>query len=322
MKLTNNSGISLPMAVWLATDEYDYDPDPRTISATSLMKPVRQILLKERLTAETRRQPDVSDFIASRSGTAIHDSLEKAWTENYAKAMRLLGHPEDIIERVAINPTDLAPGDNYTIPVYLEQRGKRDFRGYRISGKFDLCINGELNDIKTTSTYAWKTGNKDEDYKMQGSIYKWIHRDKITSDHINIQFWFTDWQKGKVKTEEGYPPSRLMERRVELMSIKETEIWLNQKFDELEKHADLTETQLPHCTDEELWRSETVYKYFSNPAKTSGRATRRFTDLAEAQAHKAEKGKGVILTFPGQVKACSYCPVFGICSQKDQYEHG
>lgn len=32
--------------------------------------------------------------------------------------------------------------------------------------------------------------------------------------------------------------------------------------------------EIPECTDEELWRSPTKYKYYSDPNKTSGRSTK------------------------------------------------
>ena len=39
---TNNNGIELPLAVFLMYDKYDYDERPNVLSATGLMKPLRQ----------------------------------------------------------------------------------------------------------------------------------------------------------------------------------------------------------------------------------------------------------------------------------------
>ena len=74
--LTNDKNIPLAIAVWLATD--DYSKREGSISVTTLMKPVRQIVLSARA-AQVGRDMDVSVFTASRMGTAIHDSIEKAW---------------------------------------------------------------------------------------------------------------------------------------------------------------------------------------------------------------------------------------------------
>ena len=319
MRFTNNQGVSLAMAVWLATDEYDYDFDPKSISVTSLIAPVRKILLKERLTPETRPVPDIADFTASKMGTAIHDSIERAWKNNYAGALRMLGHPEKFIQQVVINPETVEPDQ---IPIYVEQRIKTPYRGYNIRGKFDLVIDGVLQDTKTTSVYSYMLGSKDEDYALQGSLYRWLNQEKITADYMQIQFCFTDWQKSLVGTRENYPPSRTQEHTIGLLSIAETEAWINAKLDELEKFADAPEEQIPMCSDKDLWRSPAVYKYFSDPMKTTGRSTKNFKSLAEANQLKTKKGRGVVLTVPGTVKACGYCPAFDICTQKDGYDHG
>lgn len=47
MQYTNTTNIPLPLAVFLATDDYDYQPD--TISVTTLLKPIKQIILGRRL---------------------------------------------------------------------------------------------------------------------------------------------------------------------------------------------------------------------------------------------------------------------------------
>ena len=42
-KYTNKDNISLPLAVWLMHDSYDYDKRENVISATSLLKPTRAL---------------------------------------------------------------------------------------------------------------------------------------------------------------------------------------------------------------------------------------------------------------------------------------
>lgn len=318
MRLTNVTGISLPLAVWLASDNYDFSAaGRRAISATSLLKPVRQILLRERLTEETSEIPDVSDYIASRLGHSIHDGIEKAWVSQYRPALRKLGYPENLIEAIRINPEEEEPD---TIPIYLEQRVEREIMGYTISGKFDMMLEGSIHDFKSTSVYSWIKGSKDEDYALQGSIYKWLNQDKVTGDHIYIHFLFTDWQKAMAKSDPNYPQQRVQTHPVKLMTVGETEQWIKRKLRELEAAADLPEDKLPRCTDKDLWRSDPVWKYYTNPAKTDGRSTKNFKTAAEANAHMAKTGKGIVIHVPGQVKACSYCPAFPICTQRLEYD--
>lgn len=326
-QLTNNNGFSLAMAVWLAHDTYtsgvEEHPGKSLISATSLLKSTRQFILSNRVPVEERIL-DVADLIPSRFGHAIHDSMEMAWREGHAVAMRKLGYPQKIIDRVVINPDTVQDGD---FPVYLEQRFFRpinvDGHEIIISGKFDQIINGELNDTKTTSVYAYLNGSKEDDYRIQGSIYRWINPDKVTNDIMKIQHVFTDWQRSQSKSNPNYPPHRVLEFSVELWNTQETEHWIRNKIREILANQNLPEPEITRCSDKELWKSDPVWKYYANPetAKTGGRATKNFPNRPAAMLHMQKAGKGTVIEVPGQVKACGYCPAFDICSQKDEYDH-
>lgn len=323
MRVSNNTDISLPLAVWLLNDEYDYQNDENYISATRLMRPLRHLVLPHRIPPAERQMPDVQDFIASALGKSLHDSIEKAWTTGYRKALKMLGYTDDIIDHVRINPTEPEEG---TIPIYIEQRQKRTVVvngvAYIIGGKFDMVMEGQVMDNKSTTVYTWVYGGKDEDYRLQGSIYRWLNPDKITEDTIRINFIFTDWKKADARSNPNYPQSRVAHKDVPLLSVEETEAWIIWKLTQVQKHMKTPEAQLPECTDEELWRSDPAYKYYSDPTKTSGRSTKNFDSLAEAnQFWKVDKGgKGIVITVPGEVKRCGYCESFDICTQKDRYQ--
>ncbi|MEQ1950907.1 hypothetical protein [Mesorhizobium sp. CN2-181] len=324
MRLTNEHGISLPLAVWLLHDEYDHINEPNYISATSLLKSTRQLVLQRRIIAEDR-EIDISSYLASRFGNAVHDSIDKAWTVSGNKAMKMLGYPEKIWSNIRVNPSQEQLAANPAIiPVWIEQRSFREVligsTVFKIGGKFDMVLDGRLFDTKTTSVYSYLLGRKDGDYAMQGGIYRWLNPELITSDHIYIQFLFTDWQRIRSKVDENYPKTKALEYPVELPSLDETENFIRNKLAEVQRYKDAPDEQIPYCTDKELWRGETVYKYYGNAAKTTGRSTRNFDDKSEAHAFMASKGgEGVVIAVPGEVKACEYCPAFSICRQKDQY---
>jgi hypothetical protein len=315
-RFTNLHQIDISMAVWLVHDDYDFLPRERAISATALLKPTRQIILAGRVTGEALE--DISARISMRLGHAIHDSIEHAWKTGYKRSLSLLGLPDKVIDRFKINPDpkEVQPED---IPVYIEQRGYRKLGEWVISGKLDMAVNGRLKDAKSTSVFSFIKGNKDENYRLQLSFYKWLHSDKVTDDEGDIQFVFTDWQKSMVNTIPGYPPIRIVNHTVSLYSEQETETLIASKIEDLVRYQDASQDALPRCTDEELWRSEPVYKYYSDPTKTDGRATKNFDSLIEANNHLTEKGKGVVKTVPGQVKACLYCRAFDICEQRKEY---
>jgi hypothetical protein len=320
MKITNTSDISLALAVWLIHDEYDYINKPKYISATSLMKPLRQIILPRRIPVE-KREADVGDFIARALGHSIHDSIEKAWKKGYQRSLKLLGYPEHVIGRVLINPTKeelMAAKD--PIPIYLEQRAFKEINGWTVGGKFDIVTEGIVQDFKSTSAYTWVYGGRDDEHALQGSLYRWLNPDLITEDFIQINYIFTDWQKSQARSSPKYPQRRVEAKEIPLLDITETERWVTDRLNLIERYADAPEHELPECTAEELWMSDPKYKFYANAANTTGRSTKNFDSLADAKAFQASKGgKGAILTVPGEPKRCGYCEAFDVCTQKNKY---
>jgi len=325
VKITNNHKIDLPLAVWLLQDGYksgaDKAPPGELISVTTLMKPTRQLILKRKVDQKTEEM-DLSDIIASRMGHGIHDSIERAWTEgDWKGAMRKLHYPQSIIDKVRINPDPKKVKDD-ELPIYLEIRGYKQFRDLVITGQLDFLIGQSYRDFKSTSTFAWTSGNKDNDYILQGSMYRWIMPDLIRDDVMRIQFIFTDWVKYRT-VDPKYPQIRTPYKEFALMSLKDTESWVNEKVDHIIQNAGLNQDKMVMCTPTELWQSDPQYKYYANDhtAKTGGKCQKSFDNPADAQLWLKDKGKGTIVTVPGEVKACSYCPAFSVCEQRKNYFH-
>lgn len=317
MKLTNEHGISLPIAVWLAYDDYDYINEPNYISATTLLAPLKQYVLAKRIPYEERVH-DVYDFMASSLGTSIHAGIEKAWKEAGPQIMAKLGYPKHICDKIVVNPDEewlkLNPG---YLPVWVEQRAFKEIKGWKVGGKHDIIIDGRLFDNKSTSVWTYILGSNEQLYVEQGSILRWLNPKKVVDDHIYINYIFTDWQKAMTKR-EGYPQTRTFEKPYPLMPIDKTESWIINKLEQIEKYRNAKEEDMPRCSDEDLWRSAPQYKYYADPNKL-GRATKNFDNLAEANKMKAEKGKGIVITKPGEVKRCQYCAAAPICQQRLEY---
>jgi hypothetical protein len=319
MKFTNEHKIGLSSAVFLAHDTYDYDARTNAISATGLLKPVRQAVLSKRVEANTLTM-DISQLAASSFGTAVHDGVENAWSHgNHILAMRKLGYAEQIIQRVIVNPKpDQLKEDS--IPVYMEQRAEKEVDGVMVTGKFDFVGDGMLEDHKTTGVFTFMKKTNDEKYRLQGSIYRWLNQDIITSDRMLINYTFTDWSKlrSMIEKNKGYPPHKMMSVAFTLMSLGETELWIKSKVRDLKDNIKKTESTLPLCTQEELWQDPTIYKYYKNP-KSKLRSTKNFDTFAEAQQRLLKEGSiGVIDIVPGKAKACLYCNAAPICSQAKQ----
>ena len=320
-RFTNTSGVPLSLAVFLATDNYDYNDDPNTISATTLLKPLRQIILPSRLPAD-QSLVSLPDMMKNRLGAAIHDAIERAWKTNYMEAMKALGYPSGLIKRMRINPE---PGtlEEGQIPVYLEQRLSRqvtvDGRTWNVTGKFDFIGEGRVQDFKSTSTWAYMSQVNATKFTQQGSVYRWLAPKKITQDEMDIIYIFMDWKAGMVRTDPKYPPQPFKTQTYPLLSEGEVDRFIRNKLHLISSYWDAPEADIPPCDDDELWRSDPVFKYYKNGDTTAKRSTKNFDSHHDAVLFMNTEGgsKGAIKEVPGQVTACKYCPAFAACTQKD-----
>lgn len=248
-RLTNNAGIHLATAVWLAHDDYDYVDKPNYISVTTLIKPLRQIILATRVPVE-ERVADISDRIAARMGQALHGDYERVWKHHYRTSLAKLGISRKVIDLVRINPEQQEPD---TIPVYTEVRSETEIAGYTVGGKIDLIIEARLNDIKKTTVWAYQSQKGvGTSWRLQGSLYRWLNQDKITHDELCIQYLLLDWSRALARRDPNYPVNAVPTRLIPLMSVAETDKWVRDKLALLTQMADAPEADLPDCTEEDL----------------------------------------------------------------------
>lgn len=276
-KYANTSSVPVSLAIFLATDNYDHNPDSNTISATALIKPVRQLVLSARVPEDLSPVEDLVNLVPSRMGSAIHDAIERSWKDNYKPAMEALGYPKRVIEKIKINPESHEPTDG-TIPVYMEQRAHKQVGKFTVSGKYDFIGDGRVEDFKTTSTYTAMNNTNDEKYIWQGSIYRWLNPVIITKDEIAIQFIFTDWSKAKAMQDPKYPQQRIQQRLLPLKSLQETDAFVRRKLAQIEQYWEAKEEELPPCTNADLWRSEPVFKYYKTQVTVSAAPRTSTTD--------------------------------------------
>jgi hypothetical protein len=315
--LKNSTGIDLSLAVWLAAqDGYDLKYDPKVVSATDLLKPIRSLILGRRVAASNPVY-DIDNMVASRLGHAVHDAVERAWLDSHEVALRNLGYPQHVIDRIRINPTEDEPN---MIPVYLEQRSSKDIGGYTVSGKFDIVIDGQLSDVKSTKTYTYINGSNDRKYALQGSIYRWLNPDIITQDHLQIQYLFTDWMPFKAQSDPNYPKSRILTKSLEMLTMQQTEAFIRDRLGDLAAYEHLDQADLPECNRVELWQDPPKYALYKDPNNRK-RATKVFDNQADAIQWNAEKyaNAGHIETREGTPTFCMYCPANSVCTQAEQF---
>lgn len=301
MSYSNRHNLSFPALCWLLRNEYTGNSGEKCISATSLTKPLRELLLSRqtKVTLDSTTI-DASDLFSSRLGTALHSAIYDSVVKATPEVLQAAGIPKNKIKDVVINPTQLTGKE---IPIYLEQRKYREVNGWTVNGQFDCVVNGEVNDYKLTKVNQY-TGVVPPDYVLQMSIYRWIDPSIITSDVGVLNYFLKDWQKSKSLKDRDYPIAATLTLPCKLLSIEETDRYIKNKLRKLDAGI------LPECTPEERWQSKPTYKYYSSSEAT--RASRVFTSKLEAERYALGRS-GFIKTIPAENKRCKYCTVGSIC---------
>lgn len=282
MKFGNRYNLPSVVVQWASADDYDYVPD--VLSATTLLKPTRTIVLEKRHYDEI--EIDVSDRIAIRLGDAIHDSFEKVPMPNVEKEIRL----------------------------FAKVSGKQ------ISGKFDMLIKQDdghkLVDLKSTSVWTWIYGSRREDYLKQLSIYRYLAEENgyDVLDVASVIYLFTDWSRSKAKQGGNYPPIRIVVEDIELMSIDDTKRFIEGRLKEFNKFMDKTEEELPPCNKEDLWQGDDKFAVMKGGRKS---ALKVFDDKESAMnmLRTLDHQNHCVEDRLGKVNRCNYCNVTKWCSQ-------
>ena len=309
--ITNNTNLGLPLQLFMVHSDYDHINEPKYISATSLLSPVRATVLKSRIKSVDL---DLLDLQAAAIGTASHDRLEKAFSNgNYILNMKKLGYPQNVIDSIVINPVEVKDGQT---PIYLEKRSIMPLNGFKIGGKFDFVGEGIVRDLKTTKIFKWLKGDFD-DYIKQGSIYRWLNQDIITEDYMYIDFMFTDWKAFEAQANPKYPQASAISKKLPLMSIEDTKQFIIGKTNQINQQMALPDAELIRCADSELWMDAPKFAYYKNP--TAKRSTKNYDNSAEAHARLMnDGGVGRVEERKSEPKRCNWC-VKDHCSQAQQY---
>lgn len=285
MKYTNKHNLPDLFRLWLEVDDYDYHPGVWSI--TRLMKPTRMVVLEKR--HEDELECDISDLIAARYGTIIHDSVEKLDLPNTIQEKRFFG----------------------------------EIDGQKISGKPDLLeiANDVFNlaDLKSTSVWGIVFNDKEEDYIHQLSGYRWLVMNgkceedlgdvpTLVSREGTIYFWFTDWSRKQALAGGNYPPLRIAMNKYKLMSTEDTEAYLRGRLQAILHYLNNPSESLPRCTVKELWQKPWVMK--------KGRKTpvKKFQKEEEALQFLEQMDEDHYFEW-SPVQRCNYCSARKWCEQ-------
>ena len=303
MKYTNKHELPEIVERWLTFDQYDYHPG--IYSATRLMKPTRMVVLEK--LHEDELECDITDVIASRYGTALHDSFEKVDIPDCVQEVRFFA----------------------------------ELDGHKLSGKPDILevVNSafDLWDIKSTSVWTHIYGSRKDDYIKQCSIYRWIIMNGKPEKDLGevpstvrrkgkIIYLFTDWSKSRARQGGDYPPTRVLVDDVEMMSTEEIEAYILGRLGAIHHYLDNPDQRLPPCTREELWQGDDKWAVMKEGRKS---AMKVYDNQEDAETNvvvdlEGTAGKRYYVEHrPGKVNRCNYCNVNKWCGQfKELQEAG
>lgn len=282
MIITNKS--NLPEQIVKAARRNERPMGENEIRVTSLIGGVRAALLYRR--HYDKIECDASEMIWSIFGKATHKILEQ--TEEDADEFR-------------------------------EERLRMEISNSVLTGKSDVYQNGMIIDWKTCKAHKFKKGDF-EDWKKQLTMYGMLwHSYGFPVKGGKIIALLKDHSAREARLHESYPQQSVMtvEYKFTEKDFEEIHKWAEERIKQIESLKDVPDDELPLCTPEERWHSDTKYAVMKRGRKN---AYRVLDTEQDAYQWIKDNGKGEFVEIrPGEDRKClDYCSARQFC----QYAKG
>jgi hypothetical protein len=277
MTITNNLNLPAGFVKAASTEKHNA---PGTLSATTLIQGVKQIILTDRHWEQF--EDDVSDRIWAIWGQAVHSLLESEGEDEFT---------EQVMSYKVADITVTGRIDNYDLK------------------------NGVISDYKTASIN--KIRFKDfSDWYMQGMIYAWLlTRNSFPAERCRFIALLKDHSKIDASRDRQYPqnPVFIYEFPVTVGSLFKAGNFIRNKVSEYLKYLVAADDDIPPCLPEERWDRPSKFAVMKEGRKT---AVKLFDDRQSADSRAAELGKGhfVERREGGSVKCQNYCLCRNFCN--------
>lgn len=236
MKITNNHDLPEPLyrTICWAVERYEGPKakdivQTRRLSVTTLINPPRLTML--RAVHEEDLEVDASSLLYMVTGIAFHFMMaEVGWT---------------------------ASGD-----AVIEERLARNYKGWVITGQFDVFARTILSDWKWTS--IWSVVTPKFEWDAQLNLYYWLARSHgMKPEKLETWALLRDWSHGKHMKDKRVPeiPFARIERA--LWDDGVTESYIDARIGLYEEAVSIVQTTgnpniVPVCSDEEKWMRKGV----------------------------------------------------------------
>lgn len=279
MRITNKFGVPDNLLT-LASNEY-YTKGASQYSVTELLSAPKIKRLREKFSENIEQ--DVSDMLWQMLGSALHVVFERSQTPGCVTEERLF---------VSVD-------------------------GVTVSGQIDLQQEYPdgivLTDYKFTS--AWAVMQDKAEWEQQLNVYAWLVRKAKGKNVVGLKICAMIRDFSRHDHRENYPqaPIHMMDLPIWDDAVTEKYVMDRLHKHQLSKMQSELEEELPPCTDEERWMSETVYAVKREGRKT---AIKLFKSIEEAN-ELAIKENGYVEKRSGEPKRCTgnFCGVSAHCDQ-------
>ena len=229
-RFTNQYNLPLPLYQAVCNDPYNPKSD---VTVTQLLKPVQAWVL------EKRHKEEISE-----------DASDRLWA-TYGQLMSLL------LERGVKGSEELSK--RYV----TEQRCTAIVEGWTVSGAFDLFDNHEeeLSDWKFVGAYKAKLALKGDhmEWTRQLNMLRYLYNSeqKKLAKSLKIYCIVRDFTERVEK--EGIKPVEII--TIPVHPLDQTEIWMRGRVLEFRNALELSDGELPHCSEEDTWQERRCRRY-------------------------------------------------------------
>jgi hypothetical protein len=252
---------------------------PGSLSATTLLKGVKEIILTDRHWNEL--SVDVADLFPAILGTAVHSLLEHEGENDFT---------EEVISYKVGEITITGRIDNYNMAT------------------------GTICDYKTASVKKVKY-KEFKDWYLQGMIYAWLlGHNQFPAESCKFIALLKDHNKTEAARDYLYPnkPVCVYEFPVTAKGLFETGVFIRSRVSDYEKYLDVADDDIPSCDPDERWDKPTMYAVMKQGRKTAVRVLGEEEAAAEmagelGNGHYVEKRPGESTKCQKFCVCCKFC---------------
>ena len=286
--ITNKHGFPREVYDALCKNRYSGDSDEvkADYSATTIIAPVQQTILKE-------RYPDAN----------TEDAVDRVWS--------LFGHlAHSLLE------------EHGSDDALCEKRFFTTILGLTVSGQVDVYKDKTITDYKTTAAYKIKKKSFVE-WEQQLNIYAYLARlHGLTVNHLRIIAIIRDWSEAD-SYQQDYPKAPIVEIPLSLWTIDMQRYYVEDRINLLKSYEETKDDELLPCTNSERWMDDSKWAVLKKDGK---RAIRVFDTEKEACEYielldvSKRSGSEYVSERPAEPRRClKYCSVSSVCTQHASY---